>query len=40
MKPTTAAAGCLVLTLAALAGFSGCETQAEPLEVTYYYLPG
>lgn len=33
-------AGCVALGLI-LAGGAGCtKTQAEPLQVTYYYLPG
>lgn len=31
----------LVLSLLAAAGFTGCsEAKAEPIELTYYYLPG
>jgi hypothetical protein len=31
----------LVLSLLAAAGLTGCsEAKAEPIELTYYYLPG
>ena len=31
----------IVLSLLAAAGFTACyEAKAEPIELTYYYLPG
>jgi hypothetical protein len=43
MRDQKTVAGLVVLTLAltAVAGLTGCTSaKAEPLEVTYYYLPG
>ena len=38
---TVAAMAVVALALAAAGGLAGCtEAKAEPLEVTYYYLPG
>ena len=38
---TAAALAAVVLGLAVVAGSAGCTSAtAEPIEVTYYYLPG
>ena len=41
MKSETTAAAAILIVGLALAGASGCASaEAQPLEVTYYYLPG
>ena len=41
MKPTTGSVLASALAIVAAASLlTGCAAQAEPLEVTYYYLPG
>ena len=41
MRETRTVACMAILALGLVAGASGCSpAEAEPLEVTYYYLPG